>query len=485
MIDGHLPVVPIVALLAGIVATYLLDTYLDDRRAADGVAAVSLIVALAASLALARGSGGVYSAFGASPTILVSGLGTLLGVLAPAVALVALIGLGDSLDDPTGAGRPLALAVVAGVVTIGYAPDAFTLYLGFELLAVATYALVPFAIDRSSAVVAGRQYVVLNAVGSAVAIFGIALLATTEGGLSLVEPSAGPAAPVWGLAAAAIVVGFGVKGAVVPLHAWVPDAYAEAPYAATVLLAALATPAAIVAMARCLRLAPADLPVGTLLVVAGVGSMTVGNLLAYGQSTVRRVIACSSIPHVGYILVGLGAAFAAGGGSLAAQGALFHVVANAIMKAGAFVAIAALLGAIGAGADATHDEIAGLGHRLPLAGATLAVAVLALAGVPPLVGFWGKLLIVVGSANLGALGVAVGIAVVANSFLSLGYYLPIVRSLYASPGDRDLGRPSRALTASLAIALLAIVVVGIAPMVGLDAASAGADAIAPVGEVVP
>ncbi|MFB6162954.1 MAG: NADH-quinone oxidoreductase subunit N [Halococcoides sp.] len=480
MIATPIAVVPIVALLAGIVVTYLLDAYSADRRAGAATAGLSLAIALVASVALATGEGGAYSAFGDRPTVLVSGLGTLLGVVGPAVGLIALVGVRDALDDPTGAGRALALAVVAGVVTIGYAPDAFTLYLGFEMLAVATYALVPYAIDRSAAVVAGRQYVVLNAVGSAIAIFGIALLATTEGGLSFVDPTRAVAS-VGPLAAVSLVVGFGVKGAVVPLHAWVPDAYAEAPHAATVLLAALATPVAIVAMARCLRIVPADVPVGALLIAAGIGSMLVGNLLAYGQSTVRRVLACSSIPHVGYVLVGIGAAFVASGGSVAARGALFHVVANAIMKAGAFVAVAALLGAIGAGADATLDDIAGLGRRLPLAAGTLAVAVLALAGVPPLVGFWGKLLIVIGSANLGALGAVVAIAVVASSFLSLGYYLPIVRALYASPDDREVGTPSRAIAASLAVALVAIVVVGIAPMVGLDAASAGADAIAPLG----
>jgi proton-translocating NADH-quinone oxidoreductase chain N len=378
---------------------------------------------------------------------------------------------------------PLMFALVAGVIGIGFANDLFTLYVFFELMAVATYALVPFDVERAAAVEAGFKYLVMNVVGALLAIFGISLVFTrVEGTLALSELQtqlAGMTEPeIYPVYAGLlfITIGFGVKSALVPLHTWVPDAYSEAPSGISALLAGIATPAAVIAMIKCLAVFPADtVPVGLMLMVFAVVTMTVGNLLALQQSDVKRLLAYSSIPHIGYVLFGFGIGFHYGF-EVAFDGALFHILANVFMKGGAFLAIGVVLYQLRdteLGGVRDLDSLDGIGYRMPVAAITMSVAVLALAGVPPLAGFWGKLFIVLGAAQAsGGIGVLLALIVIGNSFLSLGYYLPLIRHLFASPDEggviEGVGRAPTLLALPLALATLAMVLLGVFPYLGLE-----------------
>ncbi|WP_181685698.1 complex I subunit 5 family protein [Halorhabdus salina] len=499
MSGTHLAIAPLIALFGGVLGAYLAGRSTRGRSATRPgvVAALALVLALASTWLLWTRSLPIeYALFGEGVGVRVTALSVFLSTIACMVGLAVTVhamGSDDS-DDAADLYFPLVLATVAGVVGIGLSADLFSLYVFFEVMAVATYALVPFAVDRATAVEAGLKYVIMNAAGSLLAIFGISLVYAHTGGVLDFAALSGALTATTGpgpLEAAVLflVVGFGVKAAVVPLHTWLPDAYTESPASASALLAALATPAAIVAMGKALSVVPDGVSVGLLLLVLGALTMTVGNFLALGQRDLKRLLAYSSIPHVGYIVFGLGVGFY-GGFDVAFDGALFHVLANAFMKGGAFLAV----GAIGyrlAGVEGEHrtlDALAGVGYRMPVAAGAIAVAVLALAGVPPLAGFWGKLFIVLGSAEVsGAVGVGLAVIVVGNSFLSLGYYLPVLGALFDSPTDAvsSLDRTPTRLAVPILAMTAGTILLGLAPAFGLDLVGPAADVLQHGLEVTP
>ncbi|WP_158854713.1 complex I subunit 5 family protein [Halorhabdus sp. CUG00001] len=494
-----LAIAPFVALSGGVFGTYLVGRSPRGRSVAWAGVVASVAVLLASGttwLLWLRSLPIEYALFGEGVGVRVTALSVFLSTVACLVGLAVIVhaaGSTDSKDAPE-LYYPLVLATLAGVVGIGLSADLFSLYVFFEVMAVGTYALVPFAVDRATAVEAGLKYVIMNAAGSLLAIFGISLVYAHTGGVLDFATLSGELAATTGpgpLEAAVLflVVGFGVKAAVVPLHTWLPDAYTESPASASALLAALATPAAIVAMGKALAVVPDGVSVGLLLLVVGALTMTVGNFLALGQRDLKRLLAYSSIPHVGYILFGLGVGFY-GGFGIAFDGALFHVLANAFMKGGAFLAVGAIAYRL-AGAEGKHrtlGALAGVGYQMPVAAGAIAVAVLALAGVPPLAGFWGKLFIVLGSAEVsGAVGVGLAILVIGNSFLSLGYYLPVLGALFDSPTDA-VSSLDRTPTL-LAIPILALtggtILLGLAPAFGLDLVGPAADVLQHGLEVTP
>ena len=499
MSGTHLAIVPLIALLGGVFGTYLAGRYAPGRSTvwAGTIAIVALVTTLVSTWLLWTRSLPVeYALLGEGVGVRVTALSVFLSAVACLVGLAVTVYAMGSNDSENAADLyfPLVLSTVAGVVGIGLSADLFSLYVFFEVMAVATYALVPFAVHRATAVEAGVKYVIMNAAGSLLAIFGISLVYAHTGGVLDFAVLSGALTATTGpgpLEAAVLflVVGFGVKAAVVPLHTWLPDAYTESPASASALLAALATPAAIVAMGKALSVIPDGVSVGLLLLVLGGLTMTVGNFLALGQRDLKRLLAYSSIPHVGYVLFGLGVGFY-GGLGVAFDGALFHVLANAFMKGGAFLAVGAIAYRL-AGTDGEHrtlDALAGVGYRMPVAAGAIAVAVLALSGVPPLAGFWGKLFIVLGSAEIsGAVGVGLAVLVIGNSFLSLGYYLPVLGSLFATPEDAvaSLDRTPTALAVPILVLTAGTILLGLAPAFGLDLVGPAADVLQHGLEVSP
>lgn len=483
---------PLGVLLVGIFLTYVAAAASDHDEVAGWLAALVCAVALGATVLLTTTAlPSSYSVLGDAGALRITYLGVLVAGIATFVGAVASVTSVRFLDAGQETYYPLLIALVAGVVGIGFSADMFTLYVSFELMAVASYALVPFRLGRESAVAAGSRYLIMNVVGSVLAIFGISLVYANSGGVlafdalgSALVASEGQLVDPLAIAVLFLVVGFGVKAAIVPLHTWLPDAYTEAPAAISALLAGVATPAALVAISKCLAVFPGSIPSGLLLVGFGAVTMTVGNLLALRQRELKRLLAYSSIPHIGYIVVGLGVGLY-GGGVVAFDGAFFHILANALMKGGAFLAVGAILyrlRRVDPDNPGTMDSVAGIGYQMPVAAAALVVGVLALAGVPPLAGFWGKLFIVVASAEAaGTAGILLALLVVANSFLSLGYYLPLLRSLFARDDEQSFAelRPSpRAIAVPLVVVTTLTIVVGLAPVAGFEIVHPAAEAMA-------
>src|ERR671924_902296 len=371
----------------------------------------------------------------------------------------------------------LILLSSIGMVIIGYSTDLLMLFVAWELMSIPTYALAAFAKRDPISNEAAIKYFMFGALSSAILVFAIGLVygvtGTTNIGASIQAMASlqKGLVPIGLVAIALFIAGFGFKMGLVPFHMWLPDAYEGAPTTIGALLAAGTKKAGFAAALRVIVLGMFALNLDwtlTLAIVA-VFTMTLGNLGALVQRSVPRILAYSSIAQAGYILIGLAVAPYS---DQALSGSLFHIFNHAIMKSTGFIAAAAVATAL---ASYSLEKYRGLGIRMPITAIALAISMLALAGVPPLNGFWSKLVIFGAAINSGPLvtwGPYLAIAGVLNSALSLGYYAWIIRKMYMEEGpDMRRVKEPRAIVAVLIFAMVFMVAFGIwhAPL--LDFAS--------------
>jgi len=337
----------------------------------------------------------------------------------------------------------MMIAMVAAVVGLGCANDLFNLWVWFEVMAVASYMLVAFYSTHPGALEAGVKYLVQSATGSILVLLGIALVFMIYGETNLtVIQKLTPSLPTMMLAAGALfIIGFGVKAAFVPMHTWLPDAHSQAPSGISALLSGIVIEAGLVAMLRALgALGQVSLSWGTILLIFGAVNMLYGNLMALRQTQVKRMLAYSSLSHMGYMLLGFGISIQFSNLNGAAGG-FFHLMTHAMMKGLAFFAAGALLNAMYL-AHKKHgplmvDDLNGASSKYPMVALAFSVAVLGLGGLPPLAGFMSKWQIFVAgfeTQNFWVMALVVFAAL--NSVLSLGYYAPMVNRMYrVKPGE--------------------------------------------------
>lgn len=292
------------------------------------------------------------------------------------------------------------LCMVAGLNGIVLTGDLFNLYIFMEIVAISSYALVAFGCEHDE-LEAAFKYAVLGAVASAFVLVGIALLYAMLGTLNMVEMSVKLAAcglnqPLT-LALGLFLCGFGLKAALVPFHAWLPDAHPSAPAPVSAMLSGVVIKTAgIYVLSRLVfnvftvQLIP-ELPV--ILRLLGVVSMIVGGILALGQSDMKRLLAYSTITQIGYIVVGLGL-----GTTLGLTGALFHLVNHSVFKSLLFLNAGAVEYATGT-RDLRH--LGGLSRNMPFTANMSLLGSMAISGIPPLNGFWSKLIIVLACIDSG------------------------------------------------------------------------------------
>jgi len=304
-------------------------------------------------------------------------------------------------------------------------------------------------------------------------LFGISLVYAFACALNLssIQANLSQPSPLLMVAAALFVIGFGVKAALVPLHTWLPDAHSQAPSGISAMLSGIVIEAALLALLRTLAsLTDASVSPGVILLVFGALNILVGNLMALRQTQIKRLLAYSSVAHMGYILLGFG--FSLAYGSLnGAQGAFFHILNHAAMKGLAFLSVGAIMYVLLI-ANHNHralevEDLNGLSQRYPLLAFTLSLAVLALGGMPPLAGFMSKWQIFVAGAQASSPAIlALVIFAGLNSVLSLGYYAPLVNRMYRrQPADViATGKPlTFSLTLSLVLLSLPVVILGFWP----------------------
>ncbi len=359
----------------------------------------------------------------------------------------------------------LLLILTGALIGLACATDLFNLWLWFELMVTATYFLVAFRRDDPAALEALVKYLVQSALGTALVLFGIALILAQTGTLSLDQIQRIVQPDVAGVGGALLLVGFGVKLALVPLHTWLPDAYSQSPDGISVLQAGVVTQAGLIALLR--TLAPLA-SFANLLLICGIVNMVVGNLLALRQRDLKRLLAYSSLPHVGFILFGIGVGLSTGTPD-GIQSGLFHLLNHGLMKGLAFLAAGALLLVLhrqrGIDRPLRIDDLAGAARSAPLAALALTLALLSLAGVPPLAGFMSKWQILAAGIAAGSpLLVWLTVFAALNSLFSLAYYLPVVNALFRSPAAASAPTSlPLAVRLPLVVLSIALILVGLFP----------------------
>ncbi|MBT1073767.1 NADH-quinone oxidoreductase subunit N [Geobacter grbiciae] len=352
-----------------------------------------------------------------------------------------------------------------GMGVVASAANFLTLFLGLEALTFAFYILVAYDHNRTASGEAGLKYLLMGAVSAAFVAFGIALLygatGTLEIGRAVAASAAGGGIALagWGL----LLAGLAFKISLAPAHLWTPDIYQGGP---TPVVAFLASGSKGAAIALFLLILPPLGGLGTLRApLWGLAflSMTVGNLAALVQPNVKRMLAYSSVAQMGYVALALLS------GGRGYEAAAFYAVAYGAMVLAAFGAIASLEGETPL---EQVDDLRGLGYHRPFQGVVLAVAMLALAGIPPTVGFVGKFAIFFAALKGGEAPLAIiGILTAAASAY---YYLRVAVNLYMKPAEQEgTGEPPTAAEAmSLGVAALAILALGIWPGPLFDLAAA-------------
>jgi len=362
----------------------------------------------------------------------------------------------------------LILLSAIGMVLVAYATDLVMLFVAWELMSIPTYILVGFLKKDPISNEAAIKYFLFGALSSAIIIYGISLAYGITGSTNIGEVIQGfmvldaNLIPIGLLAVGMFIAGFGFKMGLVPFHMWLPDTYEGAPPTIAALLAAGTKKAGFAAALRVVVMGAVALSLDWTLAlgIIAVMTMTVGNIAAVMQKNLARMLAYSSIGHAGYILIGLAIAPFS---PIGLQGSLFHILNHAVMKGAAFIAVAGIVTALAI----THvDKLKGLARRMPITSLGLVISLLALAGVPPLSGFWSKLMLFGAAIDAGTVvwwGPWLAVAAVLNSALSLAYYGWIIRKMYFE-GEREKRiKEPKSIIAVMIFSIIFIVTIGVYP----------------------
>ena len=366
----------------------------------------------------------------------------------------------------------ILLALVGMMVMVSGA-DLLTIYLGTELMSLSLYVMAGLKRTEARSLEASAKYFVLGAFSSGVLLYGISLLFGLAGStrLSVIAEAIttqGTANPMLSLALVLLAVGFGFKLAVVPFHMWTPDVYQGAPTSVTAFMAVASKAASFGAFLRVFveGLGGASADWSVLFTIICLATLALGNLVAIVQTSIKRMLAYSSIAHAGYALIGVvvAARHSGEGPSSGFASVLLYIAVYSFMTLGAF-ALVGMLRKEGQESENIEDY-AGLAKREPLAAFFMLVFLVSLAGIPPTAGFIGKLYIFMAAVNGGMTWLAV-VAVIFAA-ISAFYYLRIVMVMYMREPEGSVTTHSRleaspALSFVLACALAGVVFLGLFP----------------------
>jgi len=350
----------------------------------------------------------------------------------------------------------LILAATLGMLFTASAGNFLMLFVSLELITISFYVMTAYLKADSRSLEAGLKYLILGSIASGCFLYGIAYLYGATGSLQFSDIRAAiqqaPLSPGCFFGLLLILAGILFKTAVVPFHLWVPDVYEGAPTPVTAFLSVGSKSAGFLVALRVLieLFLPANAQWTWLLMWLAGLTILYGNLGAIPQTNIKRLFGYSSIGHAGYILIGIAAA-----SSIGSTAVLFYLGGYLVTNLAAFLVIAAF--SKQAGSDQMSDY-AGLSRRSPFLAAVMFLSLLSLAGVPPLVGFFGKFLLLASAVSKGYLGLAiVGAAAVV---ISLYYYLVLVKTMYIDP-PTDSTPVSVTLSVKIALAACAAGMLGI------------------------
>jgi NADH-quinone oxidoreductase subunit N len=432
-------------LLLGIVVVIALEI---AGRARSAALAVAFVFVAAAAVAAARLALDGYAAAPFAGQFSVDRTTLLVKAMVLAFALPVLL---MARDEFAGAEFPaLLMSSLYGVCLLQSADSFATVFLGLELMSLPVYVLVLLAWRRPQSAEAALKYLVLGGTATATFLMGASLLYGSGGSLAIdAFPRALAAGD--GLARAAVVLvvlAFFLKAAVVPFHAWAPDAYEAASVPVTAYMATIVKAGVLLAVVRLFGNATLASPMLEIVVALPLVSIVWGNLAAMRQPSLRRMIAYSSIAHAGYLFYAL-----LGDPAGRLQAVAFYLLAYGLMNLLAFAALPATAD------DFARDRLAilrGLFHRAPFSALMLGVAMLSLAGIPPFPGFVAKFLIFRNVISGGHATVAVlGLV---GSYLGIYFYLRVIQLMFMSPDAVLVGADRQRVALGATVACIAVAV---------------------------
>ncbi|MCY4568803.1 MAG: NADH-quinone oxidoreductase subunit N [Candidatus Poribacteria bacterium] len=384
------------------------------------------------------------------------------------VVLISMSYLGKD-DRKQGPYYLLILLATLGMMLMAAGNELIIVFLGLELMSLSLYVLAGYFRDNPASSEAGMKYLLLGAFASAFFLYGIALIYGGAGTTNV--PAIAEAittenkSPLLLAGMFLLIVGFGFKVAIVPFHQWAPDVYEGAPTTIAAFISAGPKAAGFAAFLRIFMEALPNLQVewsGVVIVLAML-TMTVGNVIAIAQTSIKRMLAYSSIAHAGYVLIGLAAANNDGISS-----AMLYLLVYCVMNIGAFGAV--ILAKTDDGESLMISDYAGLGLRKPLLAMFMTIMLLSLAGFPPTAGFVGKFYIFKSAVQAGHIWLVIVGAI--NTAISAFYYLRVVVTMYMREPEEELPFASYpgTLVVGLVLAAIGVLLIGILPSLMLNPA---------------
>lgn len=476
---------PLVIVLVGGLAVMLLDALGRERNELALVSTVVLVSALLFSaVALATNAGGAAPDY-ITRYLAMDRMALFFDVVLTGGAALATLLAGGYLREHVlerGEMYLLLLFSALGGMILARAVDLLTVFVGLETLSLGVYAMVAFRRTSATAVEGAMKYYLLGSFGAAILLFGMALLYGATGhtdfaGIRAAIASDEADLPLLVASLPLIVLGITFKVSAFPFHMWTPDAYEGAVTPASTFMAVVVKSAAFALMLRMLvgvfgDEVVANARTGWPFVVATLAALTMiyGNVAALRQTSIKRMLAYSSIAHAGYAMLGVASAHAAGETSVSAV--LFYLLAYTVSNALAFGGLISL-GSYGLEA-VSFEDIEGVGRRHPLASLPLALGALSLLGFPPTAGFFAKYYVLSAAVEAGGYYIGLALVAVIASVIGAAYYLRILVAMYfRTPKDgAPVAIPMRSGYVATAMMLAAYFVLrmGTAPTFYLDLA---------------
>ena len=455
-----LPLIPELVLVGAAFALLMLDLFLSEKqRVVTHLLAVASLVVVAALLI--AGTGGQGTVLGGM--FIRDNMADVLKIGTCLVSAVALLYAWPFLRERglyKGEVSVLVLFAVAGMMLLISAGSLVMVYLGLELLALCSYALVAIDRDSPTGAEAAMKYFVLGALASGMLLYGMSLVYGATGSIDLATIATNAAVTeqktllLTGMAF--MIAGIAFKFGAAPFHMWVPDVYQGAPTPITLFIGSAPKLAAFAMAMRLLEVGMG--PLGEqwrpLLAILAALSLVIGNLVALAQTNLKRMLAYSTVSHVGFLFLGL-----AGGGAIGYAAAMFYALSYTIMATAAFGAII-VLSRRGFEADRIED-FKGLNARDPWTAGLVLCVMASLAGVPPFLGFWSKLVVLRAAIEGGMLWLA--IVGIVCAVIGAFYYLRVIKAMYFDEpaGEPVTPRDDRVLRVVFGVNALALLAFGL------------------------
>jgi NADH-quinone oxidoreductase subunit N len=481
--SGLMGVSPLLLLIAAGLSIMLIDAFTEDHAELPLVTAVSLFAGAALAGAMLVSDNLVAAPDMVTRYLAVDRLGFFFDVvICVGAGLSALLAGGYLREHGLERGEfyVLLLFTAFGGMVLARAVDLLSIFLGLETMSLGAYSLVAYRRTSARAVEGAVKYFLLGSFAAAILLFGSALLYGATGHTDLAGirqvVSAGQAdATLTVLALVMLIVGMAFKLGAVPFHMWVPDSYEGAITPVTTFMSVGVKAAAVALLVRVLVGAFGD-PASTslytgwtpVIVLLAIATMVYGNLAALAQTSVKRMLAYSSVAHAGYILVGFAAVHEVG--SFAVSSVLYYVAAYTVSNVLAFGSLI-LMGSKGKEA-VSYEDLAGAGRRHPMAAFPFVIGILSLLGMPPTAGFFGKYYVFSAAVQAGGGMVWLAVLGVLASAVGAYYYLKVIVYLYMREPDADkpIAVPMQSVYVVVALVLAGYYVLkmGITPSRYLD-----------------